>query len=210
MKTVLILGATGQVGQALLELALQHPEIAHVVAPTRRPLAPHVKLDNPLIDFEVLPEAAAWWKADLALCALGTTLRQAKSRAGFYRVDHDYVLAAAELAHRAGTPIFGLVSSLGASASSRLFYLKTKGETERSLTALSFTSLTLVRPSLLIGGPRSSARFLEAFGLFIGKHLASLLPRRYRAVTTLQVARALLEAGLHARAGVHIIESEQM
>ena len=122
MKTVLILGATGQVGQALLELALQHPEIAHVVAPTRRPLAPHVKLDNPLIDFEELPEAAAWWKADLALCALGTTLRQAKSRAGFYRVDHDYVLAAAELAHRAGTPIFGLVSSLGASASSRLFY----------------------------------------------------------------------------------------
>jgi len=210
MKTVLILGATGQVGQALLELALQHPEIAHVVAPTRRPLAPHVKLDNPLIDFEELPEAAAWWKADLALCALGTTLRQAKSRAGFYRVDHDYVLAAAELAHRAGTPIFGLVSSLGASASSRLFYLKTKGETERALTALSFSSLTLVRPSLLIGGPRSSARFLEAFGLFIGKHLASLLPRRYRAVTTLQVARALLEAGLHARAGVHIIESEQM
>ena len=210
MKTVLILGATGQVGQALLELALQHPEIAHVVAPTRRPLAPHVKLDNPLIDFEVLPEAAAWWKADLALCALGTTLRQAKSRAGFYRVDHDYVLAASELAHRAGTPIFGLVSSLGASASSRLFYLKTKGETERALTALSFSSLTLVRPSLLIGGPRSSARFLEAFGLFIGKHLASLLPRRYRAVTTLQVARALLEAGLHARAGVHIIESEQM
>jgi len=210
MKTVLILGATGQVGQALLELALQHPEIAHVVAPTRRSLAPHVKLDNPLIDFEVLPEAAAWWKADLALCALGTTLRQAKSRAGFYRVDHDYVLAASELAHRAGTPIFGLVSSLGASALSRLFYLKTKGETERALTALSFSSLTLVRPSLLIGGPRSSARFLEAFGLFIGKHLASLLPRRYRAVTTLQVARALLEAGLHARAGVHIIESEQM
>ncbi len=210
MKTVLILGATGQVGQALLELALQHPEITHVVAPTRRPLTPHAKLDNPLVDFEALPEAAAWWKADLALCALGTTLRQAKSRAGFYRVDHDYVLAAAELAHRAGTPIFGLVSSLGASASSRLFYLKTKGETEHALTALGFSSLTLVRPSLLIGGPRSSARFLEAFGLFLGKYLASLLPRRYRAVTTLQVARALLEAGLDAQAGVHIIESEQM
>jgi uncharacterized protein YbjT (DUF2867 family) len=32
MKTVLIFGATGQVGQALLELALQHPEISH--APT--------------------------------------------------------------------------------------------------------------------------------------------------------------------------------
>ncbi len=98
MKTVLILGATGQIGQALLELALQHPEISRVVAPTRRPLPPHANLDNPLVDFEALPEDAAWWKADLTLCALGTTLRQAKSKAGFYRVDHDYILAAAKLA----------------------------------------------------------------------------------------------------------------
>jgi uncharacterized protein YbjT (DUF2867 family) len=210
MKTVLILGATGQVGQALLQLALQHSEISRVVAPTRRPLTPHVKLDNPLVDYEALPEDAAWWKADLALCALGTTLRQAKSRAGFYRVDHDYVVTAAGLARRSGTPAFGLVSSLGADASSHLFYLKTKGETEQVLSALGFASLVLVRPSLLIGGPRSSARPLEAFGLFLAKHLTSLLPRRYRAVTTLQVARALLEAGLCAAAGRQIIESQQL
>jgi len=210
MKTVLILGATGQVGQELLKLALRHPEISGVVAPTRRPLPPHGKLDNPLVDFEALPEDTAWWKADLALCALGTTLRQAKSRAGFYRVDHDYVLAAAGLAQRAGTPAFGLVSSLGADASSRLFYLRVKGETEQALSALGFKSLIVVRPSLLIGGPRSSARPLEAFGLFLGKHMASLLPRRYRAVTTIQVARALLETGLLAPAGLHVIDSEQL
>ena len=210
MKTLLILGATGQVGQALLELALRHPGISRVAAPTRRPLPPNAKLDNPLVDFEKLPEDAAWWKADLALCALGTTLRQAKSRAGFYRVDHDYTLAAAGLARRAGTPAFGLVSSLGADASSRLFYLRAKGETEQALSASGFASLTLARPSLLIGGPRSNGRFLESTGLFLGKHLASLLPRRYRAVTTLQVAQALLERGLQAPTGVNIIESEQL
>jgi len=138
MKTILILGATGQVGHALLHLALQHPEISRVVAPTRRPLPPHAKLHNPLVDYDALPEDAAWWKADVALCALGTTLRQAKSKAGFYRVDHDYVLAAAGLAQRAGTPAFALVSSLGADASSRLFYLRTKGETEQALTTLGF------------------------------------------------------------------------
>jgi len=210
MKTVIILGATGQVGQALLQLALQHPEISRVVAPTRRPLPPHDNLDNPLVDYDALPETAIWWKADLALCALGTTLRQAKSRAGFYRVDHDYVLAAAKLTKGAGTPAFGLVSSLGADASSRLFYLRTKGETEQALSTLGFASLVLVRPSLLIGGSRSSARHLEAFGLFLGKYLASLLPRHYRAVTTTQVARALLEAGLGAPVGLQVIESEQL
>ncbi|NOT12531.1 MAG: NAD-dependent dehydratase [Methylococcaceae bacterium] len=210
MKTALILGATGQVGQELLQLALRHPEISRVVAPTRRPLPPHAKLENPLVDFEVLPEGAPWWKADLALSALGTTLRQTKSREGFYHVDHDYNLAAAELARRSGTPVFGLVSSLGANASSCLFYLRVKGETERDLSALGFDSLTLVRPSLLIGGPRSSARRMEAFGLFLGKHLASILPRRYRAVTTFQVAHALLENTLRAPLGINVIESEQL
>ena len=210
MKTVLIFGSTGQVGQALLQLALQHPDISCVVAPTRRPLPPHAKLDNPLIDFEALPENAAWWKTDLTLCALGTTLRQAKSKAGFYRVDHDYVLAAAELVRRAGTSTFGFVSSLGADASSRLFYLKVKGETEQALGTLGFVSLVIARPSLLIGGARASARPLEAFGLFVGKHLASLLPRRYRSITTHQVAKSLLEACLAESAGLHVIESEQL
>jgi uncharacterized protein YbjT (DUF2867 family) len=210
MKTVLIFGATGQVGQALLELALQHPEISHVVAPTRRPLPPHGKLENPLVDFEALPEDAAWWKADLTICALGTTLRQTKSKAGFYRVDHDYVLSTAKLVRRAGTSTFGFVSSLGADASSRLFYLKVKGETEKALGTLGFVSLVIARPSLLIGGIRASARPLEAFGLFFGKHLASLLPRRYRSITTHQVAKSLLEACLAESAGLHVIESEQL
>jgi hypothetical protein len=66
----------------------------------------------------------AWWKAGLGLCALGTTLRQAKSKAGFYRVDHDYVLTAAKLAQHAETLTFGFVSSLNADVSFRLFYLK--------------------------------------------------------------------------------------
>ena len=118
MKTVLIIGASGQVGQAMLQLALQDVDILKVVAPSRRPLSPHAKLENPIVDFDKLPEDAPWWKADFALCTLGTTLRQAKSEAGFYRADHDYVLATAKLAHRAGTPVFGLVSSLGANPSS--------------------------------------------------------------------------------------------
>ncbi len=79
MKTILILGATGAVGRHLLTLALQHPQISQVVAPTRRPLAPHAKLLNPLIDFEHLPTQASWWRADIACCALGTTRKHPAS-----------------------------------------------------------------------------------------------------------------------------------
>jgi len=209
MKTVLIIGASGQVGQEILQLALQHPDILRVVAPTRRSLPLHAKLENPIVDFGELPEEASWWKADFALCALGTTLRKAKSRAGFYRVDHNYILAAAQLLHQTGTPTFGLVSSLGANPLSRIFYLRVKGETERDISALGFDSLTIARPSLLIGGPRSD-RLLEGIGLFIGKNMAALLPKRFRAVSTLQVAQALFSAGLSMPAGSHIIESEQL
>jgi uncharacterized protein YbjT (DUF2867 family) len=208
VKTALILGATGQVGQSLLAQALASLKISRVVAPTRRPLPSHPKLDNPVVDFEALPADARWWKADFVCCALGTTLRQAKSRAGFYQVDHDYVLAAAQCAREAGTPVFGLVSSLGASPTSRVFYLRVKGETERDLGALNFPSLTLIRPALLIGGPRSQNRPLESFGLFLGKHLSSLLPRRYHAVSTQSVARSLMGACLEPETGNRIIESE--
>jgi len=209
MKTVLIIGASGQVGQSMLQLALQDSDILKVVAPSRRPLPAHAKLENPIVNFDKLPKDALWWKADFALCALGTTLRQAKSKAGFYKVDHDYILATATLAHQAGTPAFCLVSSLGANPSSRIFYLKVKGETERDISALEFDSLTMARPSLLIAGPRSQ-RPLEGIGLFIGKHMAALLPRRYRAVSIHQVARALLNAGFSKSTGPHIIESEQL
>jgi len=210
MKTLLIIGATGQVGQEILQLALQHHEIFRVIAPTRRPLPSHAKLENPIVNFDSLPKDAPWWKADFALCTLGTTLRQAKSRAAFYRVDHDYTLTMAELAHLAGTPTFGLVSSLGANPLSLVFYLRVKGEIERDLAALGFTSLVIVRPSLLVGGPRSSGRPLEAVGLFLGEHLAALLPRRYRAVSTHNVARALFAAALRSPAGLHLIESEKL
>lgn len=119
-------------------------------------------------------------------------------------------MAAAALCRKAGTPVFGLVSSLGADANSRVFYLKVKGQTEQDLVSLKFTSLLLIRPSLLIGGPRSRTRPLESLGLFIGKHLSLVLPRRYRAVTTGAVAQTLFDASLVAQPGSHIIESESI
>lgn len=210
MTSAMILGATGQVGQALLQVALASPVISRIVAPTRRALPEQERLVNPIVDFEQLPENADWWHADIVYCALGTTLRQARSKERFYRVDHDYILASADLALKAGTPAFGLVSALGADPSSSLFYNRVKGLTEKDLSALGFQSLTVVRPSLLIGGPRARARPLESLGLFIGKHLSALLPRHYRAVSVQAVAQTLFTAGLRAEYGLNIIESENI
>lgn len=225
MTTILVLGATGLVGAQVLRQALARSEVTKVVAPARRTLPSGLpgaaeggkagrpgggRLDNPIVDFERLPEDAAWWRADAAICALGTTIRQAGSQAAFRRVDHDYVLAAARLARLAGTPVFALNSSLAADPASKNFYLRVKGETERDLAALGFDSLTIVRPSLLDGGPRPELRPGELMGLFVTRLLGPLIPRRYRPVPTRLVAQAMLDACLRADPGVRVIESGQL
>lgn len=206
MKRLLILGATGLVGQQVLAQALADPGVVQVVAPTRRALAPHAKLLNPIVDFKALPQAD-WWAADAVVCCLGTTLKLAGSPAAFREVDHDHVLAAARMAHGAGTPTFALNSSLGASAGSGNLYLRTKGETEDSLTALGFASLTLVRPSFLDGGPRPDSRPGEAVGLWLFRLARPLIPARYRAVRTDAVARVLMQAARQAPPGRHCVEN---
>lgn len=206
--TLLIAGATGQVGSALLELALDDPRVARVTAPTRRALPPHPHLDNPIVNFDTLPETAAWWSADAAACALGTTLRLAGSRTAFRRVDFDYVTTFARLARAHGARAFALTSSLGADPGRRNLYQRTKGETEAALAMLGYPSLTLVRPSLLDGVSREEPRPGETAGLWLGRRLRPLIPPRYRPVAVTRVATALLEAVLLALPGVKAIESE--
>ena len=210
MSKVLILGATGLVGQQILALALENEKIGQVIAPTRRALTSHPKLINPIINYEQLPETAPWWKVDVVLCALGTTMRMAGSNEAFYRVDHDYVINAASLAKAAGTPCFVLNSSTGSKLDAGSFYLRVKAETERDITALNFSSFTSVRPSFLDGGKRPEKRGGEAFAIAIAKLLGPLLPKRLRPISTNKVAIAMLNTGLKNQPGITIIESEQL
>ena len=207
MKTILLVGATGLVGQFVLQQALNDSRVAKLVAPTRRPLSPHPRLENPTVDFDVLPADAPWWAVDSVICTLGTTIKKAGSQPAFRKVDHDYPLAVAALARRHGAAAFALTSSIGADPRSRTFYLRTKGETERALAGCGFPSLTLVRPSF-IGGARAERRPLEALGLAVFGGLEWLVPRRYRIVPAERIARALLEAALATEPGIRIVESE--
>jgi len=210
-KTLLLFGGSGLVGMDILRQALANPAIARVVAPTRRPLPVSVThyghLENPQVDFNSLPLEAAWWKADATLCALGTTLKQAGSKEAFRKVDREYVCNAARLALRAGTRTFVLNSAVGASPRSGSFYLRVKGEVEQDLKAMDFRSLTLVRPSILDGGPRPDDRPGEVFGLLLSRTFKPVIPKRLRAVKTSDVAAAMLQAALMAPVGQQVIES---
>lgn len=207
---ILHVGATGLVGMQVLQQLLEHPQVRQVVAPTRRPLpSAHAKLLNPLVDFERLPVDADWWAVDAAICTLGTTMKQAGSRAAFRRVDHDYPLQVARCVREHGARAFALNSAMGADAASRFFYNRVKGELEEELQRLHFASLTLVRPGL-IGGQRAAPRAGEALASRLLTTLHPLLPRRLRINPAQCIARALVQAAVQAAPGRHVVASDRL
>jgi uncharacterized protein YbjT (DUF2867 family) len=207
-KSLLLFGATGLVGQHVLQLALSDNRITRLIAPTRKSIEAHAKLVNPVIDFNHLPTDADWWRADAVVCALGTTRKQAGSAAAFRAVDFGLVLDLAKHTRSAGTKVLVLNSSLGADSGSSNAYLKVKGDVERAVETLGFESLIIVRPSLLDGGPRQERRFAEELGITLSKAFNISIPKRYRAVKTYDVALCMLEQALLAKPGTRVIESE--
>ena len=87
-KTAIIIGATGMVGKQVCLLASS--AYKKVIAVTRKPIAAQPKLKNLVIDFEHLAEALQKVKADEAFCCLGTTIKQAGTKAAFHKVDYTY------------------------------------------------------------------------------------------------------------------------
>jgi uncharacterized protein YbjT (DUF2867 family) len=205
---VLLVGSTGAVGQQVLRQALADERIDHVIAPTRRPLPTHVKLENPVVDFANVNEEASGWHVDAVICALGTTLGKAGSREAFTAIDRDLPVQLARLARKAGATRFALNSSLGASSGGN-FYLRTKAEAEQGIRDLAYPTYTIVRPSL-IDARRDELRLGERAGLLAARLILPLIPRRYKPVKAESIARALLEGVMTEYSGELVIESDQL
>ena len=205
-RSALILGATGLVGAECVRQFVASQQFTRVVTLTRRPPADLPRgVEARVADFERLEDAAEQFRVSHIVCALGTTIKKAGTQERFRRVDHDYPIAAARIGLREGARHFLLVTALGASSRSRIFYSRVKGEVEDGVRALGFPSVTIVRPSLLLG-ERGEFRLGEA----IGKVFAGVIPGRYRPVHARAVAAALLAAALEDRPGVRVIESEEI
>lgn len=207
---LLLLGATGLVGRKVLELALSNDAITEVIAPTRTPLASNNKLLNPVVPrLEQLIPLLMSYQPDAIICALGTTQAKAGSQQAFRHVDYELPIAFGQAAHAAGVEVYALVTAMGASADSRSFYYKTKGEVEREIRKIGFRSLTICRPSL-IDGQRKETRTAEGVALTLLRLLAPVLPKKFRVNPAEVIAASLLEAVMEARTGCRWINSQEM
>ncbi len=210
--TALLLGSTGLVGGCLLRRLLAAPGIDRVIAPTRRPLeVGHPKLQNQVIDLQG-PLDGPELQADDVYCALGTTIKTAGSKEAFRAVDYDLPLRFARgQRERAGKRFF-LVSSMGASATSSIFYSRTKGEVERDLAAEGFKAVIVARPSIL-AGHRAESRPMERAALWLAPAYDNLLwgpLRKYRSIQADAVAAALLALAGDVLSGTRIVLSDEL
>ena len=209
MTKILLAGATGMVGSAVLALLLNDGRVTRIVAPTRRALPPHSKLQNPIVESTQLPLDAEWWAVDGAICAIGTTRAKTPSPAAYRAIDYDYALAIATQARTRGARSFALTSSMGADARSWFRYARIKGELEDAVTQLAFASLTIVRPGFL-GGARGEHRPVErAMGTLL-RVATPLLPASARISPAATVAALLVDGVLAPRPGRHIVEAARI
>ncbi|MEQ5809205.1 NAD(P)H-binding protein [Alteromonas sp. NFXS44] len=200
-KTALVLGATGLVGKALVRQLLLDPRYDSITILVRRPVPaslfsdPLGKLTPLVIDFEQLQDYQGYFSVNHVYCCLGTTLKQAGSKAAFRKVDFEYIHVAAQLTRAQRADSFVWISSVGADAKSSNFYLRVKGELEDALMRMpQLPNASAVRPSLLLG-ERNESRPLEAFGQMIAPALGVFMAgplKKYRPVSATEVAHKMI------------------
>jgi uncharacterized protein YbjT (DUF2867 family) len=207
-KVAVVLGATGLVGREILHLLADDETIAEVRALVRRPLPAEDRrpgVQECLVDFDRLQAHPEWFKADLVFSALGTTIGKAGSQEAFRRVDLEYPLAVAKAARAAGAQHFLFVSAMGANARSSFFYNRVKGELEEEILALGYPSVTIARPSLLLG-----KRHEPRFGEELAKRFSWLTPSPWRPILASRVAAALVRASHETSPGIRVLVNRQL
>ena len=151
-KTATLIGATGLIGNHLLQLLLEDPYFETVRILIRRPYElKHPKLEKKIVDFNDADSMlVAMENSDVVFCTVGTTQRKVKGDKGAYRkVDYDIAVNAARFSKMTGCEKFILVSSVGANSKSKNFYLNLKGEVEEAVKELGIKSVHIMRPSML-------------------------------------------------------------
>jgi uncharacterized protein YbjT (DUF2867 family) len=192
-RHVILAGATGLIGGHVVRFLV---DAGHdVTCILRRPNDHLPKAARQIVaDIEQWPDCIAMEKPDVAISCLGTTMRDAGSKAAFAAVDLDLVTAFATAAKQSGAGHFIAVSSVGADHASSNFYLATKGKAELQIGALGFTRTDFIRPGLLRGNRGGPPRIGEQAGILLSPLFDMLMMgalSRYRSIDAKTVAQAI-------------------
>jgi len=212
-RNALIAGASGLVGNSLLKQLLTDDMYGNIIIIVRKPLdLKHPKLTQLLVDFYLLDNFEAGMPVDDVFCTLGTTIKTAGTQDAFYKVDFTYVVNLGKWCQAYEVKRLLIVSAMGASTRSGIFYNRVKGEMEVAVSQLHIPQIQVFRPSLLMGnrnekrgGEKMAQVVMGALGfLFVGPLL------KYKAIHADVVAGAMINAAKSGANGFTVYDSGQM
>lgn len=197
IKNAIVIGATGLVGQRLIEqldLLTDCEKITVVVRRENPDFSKFKKVEQFVLDDFLLLNDQDVSGYTHAFSCLGTTIKKAGSKEAFYNIDFEINAHFADLFEMTETHLL-LVSAMGAKASSPIFYNQVKGELEDYIQKLNLYRFPIIRPSLLLG-ERNEKRFLEDVTQKLYSKFSHLVPNsfKYKPVTAQQVAHTMVEA----------------
>lgn len=195
---VLLLGATGMVGQGVLRECLAAVDVTEVVAIVRSPLEriPALKL------IEIQHRDFFDWSDvdlggfDACFFCLGVSAL-GKNEKQYRRVTYDLTMGLAEaLVKQSPQAVFVYVSGAGTNAQGKQMWARVKGATENALVAMPFRGVYCFRPGYIqpLNGVRSKVGWYN--GLYIALSWAyPLLELAFpkMVTSTEEVGRAMLQ-----------------
>jgi len=194
-RKALVFGASGLVGKYVVDELMEHVSYSSIDVFMRN-LHEYNRLHvhEHVIDFNNLEEYAHLMTGDDLFLCLGTTIKKAGSIKKMEEIDRDLPIRIAQIAFANGVTRVAVVSSIGANASSKNYYLRIKGEMEDGIREIPFSQIVIARPSILLG-KRSEFRFGEIIGKGFMRVASVFLfgpLRKYRGIHGHSVAVAMM------------------
>ena len=212
-KTVVLVGATGLIGNALLHELIQETKVSEIRIFVRRKLdgLPE-KVKQIITDFSDFSSLKEHVHGDVIYCCVGTTRKKTPNLNDYRNIDFGINIGMAKLAKENGIPTVHLISAIGASTSSRIFYSKLKGEIEEAMKELKFDHCYIYQPSMLIGS-RTESRPFEFIGqklMLFFEGLRLLSKNEYHSIRAETITQSMVKTLGQEIEGVHIQRYQEM
>ncbi len=196
MKTALIFGSSGLIGNQIVKLLINDDNYNKIKIFVRSAQEINIpKVEMILTDFKNLDNYKDNIKGDDCYFCIGTTKKNAPDKNEYRRIEYNIPVDVAKIAKSNSVKSFIYVSSGFADPNSSGDYLKNKGEVEEELKKLNFTNLVIMRPAFLMGN-RKEKRIGEKLGLIFFKIISPLFLGKLKKMKPIHsefVARAMIK-----------------
>lgn len=151
---IIITGATGMVGEGVLLVCLEHPEVSEVLSVSRKPIAhQHAKLKELILsDFSKLDEHEELLKNYDGCFFCAGVSSVGENEESFTRKTYDFVVPFARLLsgiNNEMTFIYVSGSKTDSTEQGKVMWARVKGRTENALVKLPFKSVYNFRPGFM-------------------------------------------------------------